>query len=454
MVQSWSTVLTRQVIISDENRGPIVNIAAWIGMTIMVLCVLTRVISKYAIVRRATVDDGLILATMVFASLHTVMLSSMVSNGLGTPQSKLSDKDIVNVEKFGYTSQLLYIPALALGKLSTVVYLRALSPVASFAIVNQILEGFVVVWAFATEFAIAFQCALPTPFAIITSKCFDTVTLWNVTGVLDILTDTAIIILPGYLVWHVRMPASKKALVVIIFGFRIFSILPLTIWRLEILNNEARPSIADQTLALYRAYLATTVQLNFAIVAACIPFLKPFMESMNSGSYIASAAKMDSTYGAGSKLTSHSGDTSRKTAKPKGSIKLESLNGSRTTNPNHSTRSHNTKDTEPPRGGSPDDDFHFGLQDQRRDDIGPLRPDKGTNFIRIGRSTPENQARSSIESDSMIIRQTTEWDIQETYEHFKPGEQKTVSRVPSDSASDHAAEKDWRRGGPQGHSVI
>lgn len=34
-------------------------------MTIMVLCVLTRVISKYAIVRRATVDDGLILATMV-----------------------------------------------------------------------------------------------------------------------------------------------------------------------------------------------------------------------------------------------------------------------------------------------------------------------------------------------------------------------------------------------------
>ena len=27
------------------------------------------------------------------------MLSSMVSNGLGTPQSKLSDKDIVNVEK-------------------------------------------------------------------------------------------------------------------------------------------------------------------------------------------------------------------------------------------------------------------------------------------------------------------------------------------------------------------
>ncbi|PVH83110.1 hypothetical protein DL98DRAFT_413706 [Cadophora sp. DSE1049] len=419
----------------------------------MVLCVLTRVISKYTIVRRATVDDGLILATMVFAALHTIMLSSMVANGLGTPQSKVSDNEIVNIEKFGYTSQLLYIPALALGKLSTVVYLRALSPVVRFAIVNQAIEAFVAVWALASEFAIAFQCALPTPWAIITSKCFNTVAFWNVTGVLDILSDLAIIILPGYLVWRVQMPTSKKVLVIVVFGTRMF-IIPLTIWRLEIINNDARPSIPDQTLASYHTYLATTVQLNFAIVAACIPFLKPFMESMNSGSYIASAAPMDSSYGAGSKLGSHSGDTSRKASKPKGSIKLESLNESRTTNPNSSTRSRTTKDTEVTRGGSSDDEFHFGPQGQRTDDLGPLRPDKGTHFTRIGRATPEeNQARSSIESDSMIIRQTTEWDIQETYEQFKPGDSRVASRVTTDSASDKA-EKDWRRGGPQGHSVL
>lgn len=231
------------------------------------------------------------------------------------------------------------------------------------------------------------------------------------------------------------------------------SIIPLTIWRLEIINTDARPSIPDQTLASYHTYLATTVQLNFAIVAACIPFLKPFMESMNSGSYIASAAPMDSSYGAGSKLGSQSGDTSRKASKPKGSIKLESLTESRTTNPNSSTRSRTTKDPEPTRGGSSGDEFHFGLQGQRTDDLGPLRPDQGTHFTRIGRATPEeNQARSSIESDSMIIRQTTEWDIQETYEHFKPGDSRVASRVTTDSASDKA-EKDWR-GGPQGHYVL
>ncbi|CZT43051.1 related to integral membrane protein [Rhynchosporium secalis] len=450
MIQPWSTVVARQIIISEENQGPIVNIAAWIGMNFMVLCVLTRVISKYTIFLRPTIDDALILATMMFAVLHTIMLSTLVENGLGTPQSTVSDNNMVDIEKFGYTSQLLYIPALGLAKLSTVVYLRALSPAAGFVIVNQIIEAFVVLWAFSTEFAIAFQCTLPTPWEFITSECFNTTTMWNVTGFLDILTDIAIILLPGYLVWRLRMPKSKKVLVVIIFGFRIF-ILPLTIWRLQVLNTE---SVDDKTFPLYREYLATTVQLNFAIVAACIPFVKPFMESMNSGAYNASAATMDSSYGAGSKLNSNSGDTSRKANKPKGSIKLESLGDFRTTNPSNSSRSHNTAGTEPTCGGSSDDDFHFGLQEQERDDLGPLRPDKGTSFTHIGRSTPaENQARSSIEIDSMIIRQTTEWDIQETYEQVMPSGERFVSRATTDNASDQG-NKEWRRAGQQGHYVI
>ncbi len=112
------------------------------------------------------------------------------------------------------------------------------------------------------------------------------------------------------------------------------------------------------------------------------------------------------------------------------------------------------KDAKQGGAGSSDDDFHFGLQDRTSNGLGPLRPDKGMNFTHIGRATPEeNEARSSIESDSMIIRQTTEWDIQESYEHFKPGDPRQTSRATADSASDQA-EKDWRKGGPQGHSVI
>jgi hypothetical protein len=46
---------------------------------------------------------------------------------------------------------------------------------------------------------------------------------WNAIGVLDILTDLVIILLPAYLVWGVQMSFKKKALVVLIFGTRILS---------------------------------------------------------------------------------------------------------------------------------------------------------------------------------------------------------------------------------------
>ncbi len=58
-------VLSRQVVISDQNEGPVVNIAAWLGMTIMVLCVCTRIFSKYSVIRRIALDDVLIISAMV-----------------------------------------------------------------------------------------------------------------------------------------------------------------------------------------------------------------------------------------------------------------------------------------------------------------------------------------------------------------------------------------------------
>ena len=67
------------------------------------------------------------------------------------------------------------MPALCLTKLTTLVYLRALSPESRFEIANTMLEAFIILWGLAAEFAIAFQCKLSSPWAIISGKCFETV---------------------------------------------------------------------------------------------------------------------------------------------------------------------------------------------------------------------------------------------------------------------------------------
>jgi hypothetical protein len=53
------------VVVSSINEGPVVNIAAWFGTTVMILGVCSRLWSKYSVLRKWTIDDGLIIATMV-----------------------------------------------------------------------------------------------------------------------------------------------------------------------------------------------------------------------------------------------------------------------------------------------------------------------------------------------------------------------------------------------------
>lgn len=53
-----------------------------------------------------------------------------------------------------------------------------------------------------------------------------------------------------------------------------------------------------------------------------------------------------------------------------------------------------------------------------------LRPDYPTHFNHIGRATPAGGSqRSSLGSDRMIIKRTTDWKVEEMYEYFIPGEE-------------------------------
>jgi hypothetical protein len=107
----------------------------------------------------------------------TATITMAVANGLGQPESSLSVHQVTELQKYAYATQLLYIPALCLSKLTTLVYLRALSPESLFEMANTSLEVFIILWGVAAEFAIAFQCRLPSPWDNISGKCFNTVHL-------------------------------------------------------------------------------------------------------------------------------------------------------------------------------------------------------------------------------------------------------------------------------------
>ena len=59
------TMELRDTRITPEDRGPLLNIIAWISMVAMVLAVITRLSTKYLISRRVGWDDLLVTSAMV-----------------------------------------------------------------------------------------------------------------------------------------------------------------------------------------------------------------------------------------------------------------------------------------------------------------------------------------------------------------------------------------------------
>lgn len=61
-----------------------------------------------------------------------------------------------------------------------------------------------------------------------------------------------------------------------------------------------------------------------------------------------------------------------------------------------------------------------GKRSHEGEELGTLRPDGAMTFAHIRRSTPDDAAeRSTVGSDKMIIRRTTEWDVREDFESIR-----------------------------------
>lgn len=204
--------------------------------------------------------------------------------------------------------------------------------------------------------------------------------------------------------------------------------------RIYYLNTLSSPDLADQTILSYLAYLATTLQVNTAVIVACIPFLKPFMEAMSTGAYSSTLVPMNSAFEFGSKQGSkqniNPSINSWRGPQAKTSYKMESMidvgpPGAR----GHSTRPEIDTDIENKRESS-QDDFNFAVSDSHAE-LGTLSSGK---VVVLNRIRPALESRkSSVGSEKMMFTRATEWNVQKTY--CKSNDERTMKSDGSNSQS-------------------
>ncbi|KAK0510420.1 hypothetical protein JMJ35_006852 [Cladonia borealis] len=262
------------------DHGPIVAVVTWFMTVASVLWVLVRVGTKLAVSRKLANDDYLIFTALAFSIGQCVAVSIQVNNGLGQHVEALSSSQRATFQQTGYAGDLLFIINLCFAKISVLILLWTISPVRIHHRMAQIIGVIIIVWALTSEFVAAFQCSIPDTWASLGNNCINHNAFWTYFGVMNIITDAALVFLPLFIIKNLQMDGKRKFSIFCCFGARVL-VIASAVAQLVCLQRTSGSE--DLTYRVWPAVMCNQLVQNLGIITACVPYIKPFLESLESG---------------------------------------------------------------------------------------------------------------------------------------------------------------------------
>ncbi|KAL8685423.1 MAG: hypothetical protein Q9218_007773 [Villophora microphyllina] len=254
-------------IITADDYGPLVNIMTWFLLVATILTVFIRTAMKWAVARKTNWDDAVIIIATIFCIAESIAISLEVQNGLGQHTSRLTTLQRNSLLKCHYAAALLYIPSICLSKLAVALLLRTLTPVALHRRLASAIAIFTVVWAATAEMVMLFQCKPPRTWDLLNNHCID-----------SLLLDIALVILPWIIVRRVQISTHRKTVIACCFGTRLILVAAVGA-QLAYFNSATRLHEFD----LWSSVVCVQFVQSLSIITACVPYLKPFFDSLESG---------------------------------------------------------------------------------------------------------------------------------------------------------------------------
>ncbi|OAQ97749.1 hypothetical protein LLEC1_00413 [Akanthomyces lecanii] len=135
---------------------------------------------------------------------------------------------------------------------------------------------------------------------------------WSYFEALNIATDLATIVAIGELVWNIQARKSMKSLVIFIFGSRLIIIPAAVCHIVYILKASQVYKSTNDTFEFWPPVIIRQVVQCLSIATACIPYLKPFLDNLESGQMRAGDALLYIKSGSGNSANKSSRSRHRK----------------------------------------------------------------------------------------------------------------------------------------------
>ncbi|KAL1605999.1 hypothetical protein SLS59_003123 [Nothophoma quercina] len=185
--------------------------------------------------------------------------------------------------KAEYTNKILYIATLALAKLSIISLLINITASERHRHLGFGLTGFIALWGVVSVLVTSFQCGSTYPWRTgnLERDCVDFIAFWQGMGVINMLTDLALILFPVHIIVTLQMSMAKKVAILTFFSARSLDIIATAVQMAYISGF----SSSDPTRGLWKWTLMTQIIECITIITSCVPYLRPLLESIPSGLY-------------------------------------------------------------------------------------------------------------------------------------------------------------------------
>ncbi|KAI9682138.1 MAG: hypothetical protein M1817_000192 [Caeruleum heppii] len=241
--------------------------------TISTICLLLRIYTRIAIVRGFGVEDG-----HVYDYLLGTLDDSSSKWGYGrhlwdVPLSWFSPTYL----QLFIVLVVVYVPAVTCSKIAILIFYHRISPNALFRVAIYIIGAITVGYTLAVMFALLFACqpvAKSWDLSITGGSCINQPAVYLANGILNVISDIAILILPMPMVWQLHIPKRQKFGVGLMFATGSLVCI-VSIIRLHTLGPLLKST--DSTWVVVNASIWIIIEVNLALVCGCLSVCKPFL---------------------------------------------------------------------------------------------------------------------------------------------------------------------------------
>ncbi|ORY12436.1 hypothetical protein BCR34DRAFT_600651 [Clohesyomyces aquaticus] len=281
-IPQHAAFLAYQLAHKDETRQPNLIAAVCVCAFLAYLAVFLRVLSRRIHKQPLQADDWWIVASLILVTLWDVFMSWLIHVGLGLHIIRLTDANgFVQSAVGGMILYNLCIPPI---KFSILHLYHRIFPAKSIKFVGIGIAAVVTGAALASAIALGLLCrplsSMWTNQGGVGDNCIDLSALAMATGIINILTDVAILCLPIRPLLGLKAPMLVRAGLIGTFLLG-GCVCIASIIRTIIVGHSP---LEDTSWNLGPGAIWTVIEIHVGIVSACLPVLRPLFIKRNTHS--------------------------------------------------------------------------------------------------------------------------------------------------------------------------